>query len=90
MNEKLPIRRKGYYRALKKLKPWALNIHAKKDKDPLGYLFALTYTQTMNNLVFIENHLLSMIPKYQEHTRSFYLQPIVLGLEYGFKFKKDK
>ncbi len=79
MNENRPIRRKGYYRALKRLEPWALKIEELKDKSPLQYLFALTYGVHIHNLIPTQNPFFSSLPK--EDFTGFFHQPVILGLK---------
>lgn len=42
-NYKRPIRMRGYYRALKRKEKWATSIEKLKDKDQVGYLFAMAW-----------------------------------------------
>jgi hypothetical protein len=75
-NLNIPIRKKGYYRALRRNEPWAVKIESKKDSDPLGYLSAFTYRYIdMKTLVYSPNPFLSIIPKDESWTGCYTMIP---------------
>lgn len=39
----IPIRKRAYWRAVKRNEPWAMEIHKNYEKNPLQWRFAFTY-----------------------------------------------
>lgn len=55
----------------------------------LNFLFMITYSDAMHDLIYKENPLLRMISK-DRSSGSMYHQPVILGVEHGVVFPKEK
>jgi hypothetical protein len=63
------IRTRGFHRAVKRREGWALKIWDQRDKNPLAYIYGLTYRNyDFSGLIYKDNPFLSLIPK----TESFH------------------
>lgn len=84
----IPTKRwRGYYRALKSGKPWAIEF---SKKIPLNRLFHLVYREEMiSKILYSENPLMKLINK-DEKKGNPYILPVILGLEAGITFSKKK
>lgn len=78
--ERQPIRRKGYYRALKANKSWAVRI---SKLPPMSQLFSLMYSPYLSDIINVKNPLMTI---FSQSTSGMFHQPVILMSEQGVIF----
>lgn len=78
-----PKRWRGYYRALKRGKPWAVRL---SKMSAFSRLFAWHYNNVLIDLVPTSNKLMELMPK-RSLTGDAYHMPVVLSEDHGLVFK---